>query len=156
MDIYNCSEFDRFISYWSHIILSLTIKKSFLNHVAGALIQVYPALMLQQISTDRALNIEALSKRLNLWQEGRFDEILTEALFVQRELNRIKKIKPSAADKKNIEKLRFIKAVRVGDIRGATRTIDPDNFGVLEWNEDVKNKLSSKFPTSKIQSRLEV
>ena len=35
------------------------------------------------------------------------------------------------------------------DIRGAARSIDPDNFGLLDWNEDVKKSLRSKFPPAK-------
>ena len=42
----------------------------------------------------------------------------------------------------------FIKAVRTGDIREATRSISPDNFGVLEWDDEVRNILISKFPSS--------
>ena len=84
--------------------------------------------MLQQVSIDKSENIEALSKRLNLWQEGKFEDIWNEAYDIQRKLNR-SKTKPSASSKKNQDKLRFIKAVRNGDIRGAARYIDPDNFG---------------------------
>ena len=61
-DIFCCSEFDKFISFRSNMLLSLTIERSFLNHVPGALIQVLPALMLQQSSTVWALNIDAISK----------------------------------------------------------------------------------------------
>ena len=106
MDTFCCSEFDKFISIWSNMILSLTIKRSFLNHVARALIQAFPALMLQQSSTVRALNIDALSKRLKLWEEGRFNEILDEAMSIQKELKHAK-FKPSSSKKKNLEKLRF-------------------------------------------------
>ena len=116
MDMYSCPEFDKFISFWSNLIIFLTIKRSFLSHVAGALIQVFAAVMLQQSSTVRALNIEALSKRLKLLEKGRFDEILDEALSIQKELKRVR-IAPSSGIKKNFEKLRVVKAVRAGDIR---------------------------------------
>ena len=136
MDIHSSPEFDKFISIWIKIISAMTIKRSFLNHLAGALIQIYPSLMLQQVSKDKSANIEALSKQLTLWQEGKLEDILNEAYDIQRKLNR-SKTKPSASSKKNQEKLRFIKAVRNGDIRGAARSIDPDNFGLQDWNEDV-------------------
>ena len=80
-------------------------------------------------------------------EEGRLDDISNEAKSIQNGLKR-GKIKPRSANKKNLEKIRFIKAVRIGDIRGATRSIDPDNFSVLEWDDEVKNILRAKFPTS--------
>ena len=73
MDIHCSPEFDKFTSIWINIISALTNKRCFLNHLAGALIQIYPALMLQQVSKVKSENIEALSKRLNLWQEGKFE-----------------------------------------------------------------------------------
>ena len=104
--------------------------------------------MLQQVSKDKSANIEALSKRLTFWQEGKLEDILNEAYDIQRKLNR-SKTKPSASSKKNQEKIRFITAVRNRDIRGAARSIDPDNFGLVDWNEDVKKSLRYKFPPAK-------
>ena len=81
-------------------------EENFLNHVAGVLIQIFPALMLQQCSTVRAENIDALSKRIALWEEGRLDDILNEAKFIQKGLKR-RKIKSRSANKKNVEKIRL-------------------------------------------------
>jgi len=79
MGIHCSPELDKFISFWINIMSALKIKRAFLNHLEGALIQTYAVLMVQQISKDKSANIEALSKLLTLCQEGKLDEILNES-----------------------------------------------------------------------------
>ena len=44
-----------------------------------------------------------------------------------------------------MEKQRFLWSVKRGDIRGAARSIDPDNYGPNVWTEEVKSQLKAKF-----------
>ena len=57
-----------------------------IQHLCGSLVQVFPSLMLQKCSNKDKDNIEALSRRLSLWEETKFDEILSEAKAIQSKL----------------------------------------------------------------------
>ena len=112
-----------------------------IQHLCGSLVQVFPSLMLQKCSNKDKDNIEALSRRLALWEETKFDEILSEAKAIQSKLQSRKK-----KNRKTNVNAQFIKAVENGEIRKASQSIDPNNFGLNAWNDVVKQELKAKYP----------
>ena len=112
-----------------------------IQHLCGSLVQVFPSLMLQKCSSKDKDNIEALSRRLALWEETKFDEILSEAKAIQSKLQSRKK-----KNRKTNVNAQFIKAVENGEIRKASQSIDPNNFGLNAWNDVVKQELKAKYP----------
>ena len=66
----NNSTNHRFTSIFSKLISSLVVKSSPLQHMAGALLQISPALILQRTSNKNGDNKEADDNRLNQWKRA--------------------------------------------------------------------------------------
>ena len=78
----------RFTKILSKLIVSLAYQKAPLQHQAAALIQVFPAIIIQCVGTNNVDNREACDRRLDQWTNGDLWTILTEAEAMQ---NKIKK-----------------------------------------------------------------
>ena len=98
-----------------------------IQHLCGSLVQVFPSLMLQKCSNKDKDNIEALSRRLALWEDYKFDEILSEARAIQSKLQSRNKSNGKEKRKANV-RAQFINAVENGEIRKASQSIDLSNF----------------------------
>ena len=64
MTIGRAEVFIKFVTYWSYLIESLTNRRSAIQHLSGKLIQIFPAIMLQN-ATDHKNNAHVLKERLD-------------------------------------------------------------------------------------------
>ena len=150
MRIGKSEPFVKFVNYWAYMIESLSNKRSSIQHMSGKLIQLFPCLMLQNMSTNNNLNRKILEERIAKWESGSFDEILNETNEIQLNIKKTKK--NSSIDKSNKplislnNKHRFLSSIKAGDIKASAQSIDPDNQGLNPWSEQVKIELKGKFP----------
>ena len=135
MSVNRSSEMENFNEIWTHLIRAITNNRNCLQHISGILIQIFPALCLQNVSKDPKINREVLSKRLEMWKNGNFNELLIDAKTAQ---SNIKKKKPCCKINKVVcEKNKFLSAIKNGNIRKAAHSIDEKNLGVMSCTDSV-------------------
>lgn len=144
----------RFTQYWTKLIRNLGNNKSPLQHIAGIMVQSFPALFLQSISDNNSDNKEAVERRLDKWKGGHFHKIMDEAEQIQITLKQGAKSKPKRRNNTKTLTAKFfeeqvIEALNDANIKKASQTFNPDNHGLLAWSKTVKDDLRQRFPISK-------
>ena len=116
--------------------------------VALKLVMIMPALLLQKPSrkSTSKQHTEYLSKRLDLWSEGNFMELMKEGLQIQRTLKQnIRKDESPEKIAKN-----FAKLMMQGKVNAALRLLNKqESLGVAELNENTIQKLRDLHPEAK-------
>ena len=138
--------FNKFNCIWANLIECMSNKRNKLQHICGQLVHIFPAIMLQKVSESSVENTSYLTQRLKKWEEGEFDQIMNETVKLQESIFRAKRKAPKKD--KNDYKISFLKSIERGDIKAAALAVDPDNFGLNQWSDDVKNELKEKFPSN--------
>ena len=110
MSVNRSSEMEKFNEIWTHLIRAITNNRNCLQHISGILIQLFPALCLQNVSKDPKINREALTKRLEMWKNGNFDELLIDAKKAQSNIKKLKSC--SKANEAVCEKNKFLRAIK--------------------------------------------
>ena len=104
---------------------------------------ILPCIMLQKpAKTSKAKeHTQALARRLQLWNEGKLDELLRECTIIQQKLSSSKKRTPDDAARI------FSRLMFVGKIKAALKFLDANSdCGVLPATEDVITLLEEKHP----------
>ena len=146
MSIGTNESFIRFTSMYAHLIDSLCNKRNKIQHICGGLVQIFPALMLQKVSNVKDENYQKLADRLYQWEQGNWDTILQEANQLQENIGKNKNVQRNQATD---QKRRFLSDVGRGDIKSAALSVDPNNFGLNQWNDHTKTELKDKFPSNR-------
>lgn len=107
-------------------------------------IHVMPALLLQKpAKTSKSRHhVEALTRRLKLWQNGEFDQLFREADTLQKRLPKIER-------KKNINVIsrKFRDHVSKGNLNSAIKVLTNNmEGGILPLNDQTKELLKVKHP----------
>ena len=132
-------ELTRLIDIWnadSHPLSNVSLKLS----------MIMPALLLQKPSkkSSSKLNTEYLNKRLNLWEEGNFDELMKEMRAIQLTHQRER---PSTHDNPDNLAKSFAKLMMQGKVNAALRLLDrQETLGVAKMSEDVMTELRNLHP----------
>ena len=129
-------EVTRLINSWN--------ENSPLKSIALKAVHIMPSLLLQKPSKNSKTkdHISALNRRLELWGEGKFDELLWEALTIQRGLKTIL----NSCDIASISK-RFANLMQRGNVNGALNLITNNMAGgILPLTDDVIKALIEKHP----------
>lgn len=144
----------RFALIFSKQITNLVNKRAPLQHLAAALVQIFPALILQLVAHNNAVNREAAGRRLDMWAKGDFWEIIKEAEYIQEAIKRKAKYPKTATTSKNkpytFDHKKVAEAVENHEIKRAAQILDPDNLGIHQWSAAVKEELKAKFPKGQI------
>ena len=127
-------------------LLNAWTEKSPLRQCAMAAIHIMPALLLQKPSKSSKSkdHARALERRLKLWKEGEFLQLMREADALQQRL-------PKGLPKKDLATIsrEFRDRMQKGNINGAIRLLTNNmQGGVLPLNEETINLLHQKHPKS--------
>ena len=107
---------------------------------------IMPALRLQKPSkkSSSKLNTAYLNKRLNLWEEGNFDELMKEMRAIQLSH---KRERPSTHDNPDNLAKSFAKLMMQGKVNAALRLLDrQETLGVAKMSEDMMTELRNLHP----------
>ena len=143
----NNAEAHRFTRIMASLLTTITVRNSPLQHVAAHLCSIFPALMLQKSSRENAENKLDLQRRLRQWEECNFPILLREAIEIQKSLSRTKRKKKwskQEQERKQIDAI--IDAIHEGNTRSASRLLDSESKGLLEWTPKVVEAIKNKFP----------
>ena len=136
MFIKECS---RLLNAWSF--------KSTLRPIALKLLMMMPALLLQKTTQKSKAkdHAEALKRRIQLWNEGKLDELFFEATSIQRRL----KDTTRSTTIESIAK-RFTAHMLNGRVSAAIKLLNeqPEN-GILPANDETLTMLNEKHPPAK-------
>ena len=111
--------------------------------IALKVFMIIPSLLLQKPSqTSKSKDhTKALTERLRLWGEGKFNDLLKECTIIQHKLTTSKKKTPE-----DISRI-FSKLMFTGKIKAALRFLESNSEnGVLQPSEDVLAQLQEKHP----------
>lgn len=117
---------------------------------------IFPHLFLQKThqKTKQVENIEALRRRIELWQNNKIQDLREEARTIQNRLPKHHPKKSATEDKAR----NFADMMRLGNVASATRALSESSAGgVLPLTSDTINQLKEKHPqpTDKEGLRLE-
>ena len=105
-----------------------------------------PGLLLQNPSFKATSKEHALclARRLQLWEQGNFDELLRECRTIQSTLNATRKVSHEQLSKT------FASLIIRGKVNAALRLLDDQSSGsVLPLNDEVYQDLQRKHPEAK-------
>ena len=117
-----------------------------LSKFALKLSMIMPALLLQKPcrKSTAKQHGQYLRRRMDLWEEGKFDEIMREVRFIQE------KIKPSLTNtERSLDHLAkvFAKLVLKGKIHAALRLLDKNEAaGIINMSDEVLKELQKLHP----------
>ena len=134
------SEVNRLLNAWT--------LRSDLEMVAILAVNTIGALLLQKpgIRSTQKENINALSRRMELWQSGKFSELLSESLAIQKKL----RSGPSTSES---TRKGFARLMMAGRVNSAMRLLSDSQSAPLEVTPDLVEKLQSKHPAAAPLSR---
>ena len=107
-------------------------------------VMMMPSLLLQKPSKESKSkdHLEALERRMKLWQSGDLLELLQESLTIQRNLKSVKGSKAVAQISK-----KFVEEMQKGNVNGALKLLtDNMDHGILPLNDDTISKLKMEHP----------
>ena len=112
--------------------------------VAMIMIMVMPALLLQKPSkrSKTADHIKALKTRLELWKEGKIEDLVNEAKAIQQRLEK------SKSKQEQHEKV-FVRLMLQGKVSSAMKWIGHGATTILNPSEEVVSQLITKHPSAK-------
>ena len=115
-----------------------------LKKIAMKAVRIMPSLLLQKPSKESKSkdHLEALERRMELWQSGDLLELLQESLTIQRNLKSVKGSKAVAQISK-----KFVEEMQKGNVNGALKLLtDNMDHGILPLNDDTISKLKMEHP----------
>eukprot|EP00794_Sanderia_malayensis_P004395 gene4395-4983_t len=134
-------------------LITLFTEKTIWEPLAFSLVHIFVPLMLQKPSarSKPKENCKYLQSRLEKWEQGNLDNILSECKEIQL---RIKKLnKTSESNKRKL----FCRLMLEGKIGQASKLIDNANrTGLLPVNEDTIRQLQAKHPPAMKRFKPEV
>ena len=115
--------------------------------IARKMVMIMPALLLQKPTSKSSAkqHTEYLKKRLSLWKEGNFDELLREGRAIQKKL-KLQSRKDETSDQiaKN-----FAKLMMKSKVHAALRLLNKaESLGVADLTPDTLKKLSDLHPVA--------
>ena len=117
------------------------------KRISLSMLHIFIPLMLQKPAPKSKAkdNAQYLTKRLNLWREGKLTEILQECEKLQSSLRQVDKVKEESCQKA------FSRLMLMGKVGQAMKFInnDSDIKGVHELTRAVKGALENKHPPGK-------
>ena len=119
-----------------------------MSNIALKLTMVMPAVLLQKPSrkSTSKQHSEYLNKRLGLWEDGKFDELMKEAREIQHAISRPKSKHETADHKAKV----FTKLMRQGKVHAALRILDQTKaLGIAEMNDNTISILKNLHPAAK-------
>ena len=129
----------RLINSWIH--------NSPLQDVAFKAIMIMPNFLLRKPARNSKSkdHLEALNRRLNLWEGGELTELLIEGETIQKSLSDSKSIKTIAELSKN-----FKNYMKKSNINTVVKLLSNNmHDGILLLNNETLNKLKEKYPKSR-------
>ena len=125
-------------------LINECIAESPIKECAMYAVHVMPALLLQKPAKNSKSkhHVEALNRRLKLWQNGEFDRLLREADALQKKL-------PKVERKKNINVIsrKFREHVSKGNLNSAIKLLSNNmEGGILPLNDQTIELLKVKHP----------
>ena len=136
-----------FVSEVNRLLNAWTVRSD-LEMVAILAVNTIGALLLQKPgkrSTQRE-NINALSRRLELWKAGKFSELLSESKAIQKKLS-------SASSNGESARKGFARLMMTGRVNSAMRLLSTSQSAPLEVTPELIEKLQSKHPAAAPLSR---
>ena len=128
----------RVVNFWND-------KSSGLSSISFKALMCMPALLLQKphYRSKTKEHTEILNRRLTLWNDGDFDQLIREARAIQtRMIQNSKEIFLDQLSKT------FAKHMMTGKINAALRLLENSpSGGVLQLNDDVINDLKKTHPS---------
>ena len=119
-------------------------RKTKWESLALHMLNIFLPLMLQKPSakSKNKDHVRYLKKRLDLWREGKVEEIVSECMEIQRRLQTSKQAQDKSKQK------RFTNLMMMGKVKDAIKLLDADSeiTGVHELTEDVRVALEEKHP----------
>ena len=125
-------------------------ENSALECIALTAVIIMPSLLLQRPHRNSKTgdHISHLKRRLDLWEKGDINALLVEGRTIQHQL-----AKSTSNGTKSART--FARLMMEGKVRNAVRLISEENSsGILPLDEDVRDSLLRKHPTSKHHHRL--
>ena len=119
-----------------------------MSDIAIKLSMIMPAILLQKPSRKSTAKQhgEYLRKRLDLWKNGQFDQLMIEARLIQKDVSRVK---PNFDSLEHLAKT-FTKLMWEGRVNAALRLLDREaSLGIAELTGDTMNTLRKLHPTAK-------
>ena len=135
-------EMTRLIEIWNE-------QKLPVSDISLKLLMVMPAVLLQKPyqNSKSKLHSEYLKKRLILWENGRFDELMREARTIQGRLKLHCKIKMNTPE--HTAKT-FANLMLLGKVNAALRLLDKDSsLGIANLTDDTMKELKKLHPDGK-------
>ena len=134
-------ETTKLIQYW-------TEDKQPISGIALKMVMIMPAILLQKPSrkSNAKQHTQYLRKRLQLWTEGNFEELMREARTIQIRL------KPPTRKDETIEHIAkvFADLMLRGKVHAALRVLDKAaSLGIAELTDETMKKLSELHPAAK-------
>ena len=106
---------------------------------------IMPILLLQKLhpKAKPQENNEAFKRRMKLWVDGKFEELMSEAKAIQKRLNNNQHKQRGETDNARLFRLK----IENGQIRKAARLLEHEESGSLvPLNEETHRKLRDKHP----------
>ena len=138
-----------FIRETTRLIEILNEEKLPVSNISLKLLMIMPAILLQKPyrNSNSKLHSEYLRKRLVLWDDGKFDELMREARSIQERFKIESKNKSKSPE--SIAK-NFAKLMLLGKVNAALRLLDKEtSLGVANITEETMGELKKLHPEGK-------
>ena len=116
-----------------------------INKLALKIIMIMPSLLLQKLhpKAKSQENKEAFKRRMKLWADGKFEELMSEAKAIQKRLDNNQHKRRGETDKARLFRLKM----ENGQIRQAARLLEhEESGGLVPLNEETLRKLKELHP----------
>ena len=133
-------EMTKLITHVTHYNVDAPINKLALN-----IIMIMPSLLLQKLHPKAKAqeNNEASKRRMKLWADGKFEELMSEAKAIQKRLDNNQHKQRGETDKARLFRLKM----ENGQIRQAAILLEhEERGGLVPLNEETLRKLKEKHP----------
>ena len=128
-------------------LLTLWLKETRLGLHSFKALMIMPSLLLQKprYNSRAKEHSECLKRRLESWQNGQFEVLMSECRTTQKNLKNY-----TRASNPDYFARKFAKHILNGKINAALRLLDnAESTGVLPLNKSVLNSLTAKHPAAK-------
>ena len=132
-----------YIDECTHLILEW-VNDSPLQSIAIKALMIMPSLLLQKCSKNSKAqdHTESLKRRLKLWKEGDFDDLIKEVRFVRSKL-----IYQNSSTSIELMATMFNNFMLSGKVNAALRPLsDTENAGILPTSKQTIDLLKEKHP----------
>ena len=116
-----------------------------INKLALKIIMIMPSLLLQKLHPKAKAqeNNKAFKRRMKLWADGKFEELMSEDKAIQKRLDNNQHKQRGETDKARLFRLKM----EHGQIRQAARLLEhEESGGLVLLNEEILRKLKEKHP----------